>query len=377
MKVIRAVASAVEPAADTVEVDDVLEGDDRKKALAEFNQEVTSCYALTPAGELPSSLRLVLSSDKLVLRLKTLEKTGTSRAWCKQTISRWMAKLGRIVRVQTNYAYDTIVGWVRLVAIERINIGARLNIPMLNIVGCKDMCKDTYIQQYWGGDYGASGVLLHFTFIPYHHLLDPHVQPYQSLKTGPTLDTSKELTQLNNTIKTLVKAQEAHFTRDIPKALEQKDIEKIVRQQTTALKSSITSAIDTLSALFPSTPDTAVLSAALDPQLQVNPTPTPQSAVLSGALAPQPQVTPTPTPQPAHATPPAPPYVGLPPMHSQHQPSLVSHQHPMTPHQYPPVHPPYHPYLPMSSYYQHPPPHSAFAYAYVNCQNENKRLWNG
>jgi hypothetical protein len=109
---------------------------------------------------------LLFSGDELRRKIETGAKGGTTRKWCQKRVDRWKKKVGQLVRLQTNWAADTIFGWGLILGVRSIVIGVDLDELMLDRCGCVHMTQRIYIKTFWDGDVKGKGVFIEFQYKP-------------------------------------------------------------------------------------------------------------------------------------------------------------------------------------------------------------------
>ena len=109
---------------------------------------------------------LLVRGDVLKRKIETGEKSGTTRKWCQQRVDRWKQKVGQLVRLQTNWAADTIFAWGLILSVQSIEIGVDLDDFMMDRCACKHMAKQEYIKAFWEGDVKGKGVFIEFQCKP-------------------------------------------------------------------------------------------------------------------------------------------------------------------------------------------------------------------
>ena len=83
--------------------------------------------------------------------LRAGKKSLTTRGWCANTAARFreQARTGRLVRVQSSYAYETIVGWAQLASVSMPRPARDiLTAEKLQLAGCAHLSQSEYIYQY-------------------------------------------------------------------------------------------------------------------------------------------------------------------------------------------------------------------------------------
>ena len=129
------------------------------------------------AGAKPSSFRLYF--DKTLIELvRTVQKTSTLRI-VKESKTWWelleneLLYGNRVVRAQSNRAYNTIFGWVRIDAIsEAGTVLSFLNSISKKELGCDGWSDEKYIARWCDGERDTIVRRIYFTYIPYADIPD-------------------------------------------------------------------------------------------------------------------------------------------------------------------------------------------------------------
>lgn len=98
-----------------------------------------------------SNERLLLRGTHLINLLRAGKKSLTTRGWCINTVARFreLARTGRLARVQSSYAYETIVGWALLASVSMPRPAQDvLTAEKLQLAGCAHLSQSEYIYQY-------------------------------------------------------------------------------------------------------------------------------------------------------------------------------------------------------------------------------------
>lgn len=104
-----------------------------------------------PAGYTWTNERLLMRGPHLVRMLCAGEKHLTTRCWSTATVERMQAAVanGSLVRVQSNYAFDSIVGWALLDSVSCPRPARDvLNDETLKMAGCSHLTQSDYIYEY-------------------------------------------------------------------------------------------------------------------------------------------------------------------------------------------------------------------------------------
>ena len=129
------------------------------------------------AGSTPSNFRICF--DKTLIELvRTAQKTSTlrrvkeSKRWW-ETLDKALLHGNRLVRAQSNRAYNSIFGWLRIDFIsESGTVTSFLNPISKKELGCDGWSDDEYITKWCDGERDTIVKRIYFTFIPYTAIPD-------------------------------------------------------------------------------------------------------------------------------------------------------------------------------------------------------------
>ena len=98
---------------------------------------------------------MVMRGADLIASLAAGAKTVTTRCWRATTVRRFQAvsRAGHLVRIQSAYAFESIVGWALLASVSDPTCAVRvLSRRTLEAAGCGHMSPSEYIRKYISRD---------------------------------------------------------------------------------------------------------------------------------------------------------------------------------------------------------------------------------